>query len=68
MTNEEKLKLCIVPSNELREIVFTMLQGDQIKKVQQRCYSYDGTHFVWRDIPVLNVGLFDEFSKKVMFN
>jgi hypothetical protein len=67
MTNEEKLKLCIVPSNELREAVFTALHGEQIKKVQQRFYNYDGTHFVWRDIPVFNIRLFDEFSKTVMF-
>lgn len=68
MTNEKKLKQCIIPSNELREVVFTMLNGDQIKKVQQRCYNYEGTHFVWRDITVFNIGLFDEFSKTVMFN
>jgi hypothetical protein len=68
MTNEEKLKLCIVPSNEIRIVSHCNGRKDfDHTKMQQRHYDYDGRYFVWRDVKIVELS-FDDLGNGYSFN
>lgn len=63
MSNEEKLKLCIIPSCELRNVY---VHGTPNIKIQQKFYNYDGTACVWRDIKLQEMEM-KEFRSNYSF-
>lgn len=67
MTNEEKIKVCIIASAELRQVNCIFANQQPIVKVQQKHYNYDGTAFVWRDIEIQYFD-YSKFSQKISFD
>lgn len=50
----EIVKMCIIPSMELRTVVGFGEFGEKWSKLQQKHYNHPQTHFVWRDVDVVD--------------
>lgn len=68
MTNEQKLKECLIPSNEIRVVTHQNGRIDHDhSKIQQKFYNYTRTVFIWRDVKTTKIS-FDDWNNGYSFN